>query len=166
MREAATLRVRPDGLRLAVVTLADLTTRQKEEIVALCSRAFAEEDFGTLFELVSGSTHILAWLERRLVGHALFGERRLQPEGLPELRTAYVDAVATDPELQGRGIGSAVMERLAASIRDFEFGGLSTERPSFYARLGWERWPGPLAVRGPDGIVETPDDIVMILRTP
>ena len=42
----------------------------------------------------------------------------------------------------------------------------STRRASFYARLGWERWRGPTAMRADDGLVPTPDDTVMILRTP
>lgn len=51
-------------------------------------------------------------------------------------------------------------------IQGFDLGGLSTPRVAFYARLGWERWRGPTAVQAKDGIVPTPDDTVMIWRTP
>jgi hypothetical protein len=60
--------------------------------------------------------------------------------------------------------------RLATEIAGFELGALSTERHAFYARLGWEIWQGPLAVRTPAGLELTafddPNDRVMILRTP
>jgi aminoglycoside 2'-N-acetyltransferase I len=48
-----------------------------------------------------------------------------------------------------------------------ELGVLSTGRPLFYQRLGWEMWEGPTWVRTPIGSVRTPDDDggIMILRT-
>ena len=92
--------------------------------------------------------------------------RALQPGELRPLRTAYVEAVATAPPHQGRGYGSAVMRRLAAAIGDYELGGLSTGRFSFYERLGWERWPGPLAIRTQHGLLHTPGERVLILRLP
>ena len=40
-------------------------------------------------------------------------------------------------------------------------------RPSFYRRLGWEPWIGPLAIRSEQGLDPTPDDeCVLILRLP
>src|SRR5947199_10063100 len=91
--------------------------------------------------------------------------RWLQPEGLPLLRTAYIDAVATLPADQGQGIGSTVMRHLATVIADFEIACLQTERVSFYARLGWEVWRGPLAGRRATELLPTPDQKgVMILR--
>jgi hypothetical protein len=91
--------------------------------------------------------------------------RWLQPEGLGLLKTAYVDAVATSPECQGQGYGSAVMRALAAGLDDYEIACLETDGPSFYERLGWELWRGPLAGRGENGLVPTPDQTgVMVLR--
>jgi aminoglycoside 2'-N-acetyltransferase I len=93
--------------------------------------------------------------------------RWLQPEGLPLLRTAYVDAVATSPAQQGRGVGSAVMRRLASAVTDYDIACLATERVGFYERLGWVEWPGPLAGRSDDGLIPTPEQRgVMILRLP
>ena len=89
----------------------------------------------------------------------------LQPEGLPLLRTAYVDALATLPAYQGQGIGSTLMRHLATVIADFELACLETERVSFYARLGWEVWRGPLAGRRATELLPTPEQKgIMILR--
>jgi aminoglycoside 2'-N-acetyltransferase I len=99
------------------------------------------------------------------VGHAAVTPRRLQPEGLPLLRTAYVDAVSTLPAYQGQGIGGKVMRHLAALLTDFEIACLETERASFYARVGWEEWRGPLAGRRVNELLPTPDQKgIMILR--
>lgn len=152
-------------LDLTVCQAAALTVGEREEIVALCTRAF-DEDFAGRFDLVPPDAgHVLARLEGRLVGHACWTTRWLQPPGQPPLHSFYVGAVATEPAAQGRGIGSAVMRRLAAETRDFALGGLSTTRASFYARLGWESWRGPTAVRTAAGLVPTPGKAVMILRT-
>lgn len=83
------------------------------------------------------------------------------------MRTAYVDAVSTLPEHQGRGYGSAVMRHLGANIDDYEIGCLETDRIGFYGRLGWEVWRGPLAGRSETGLIPTPDQKgVMVLRLP
>ena len=131
--------------------------------------AHDEEDFRNLFTryLQPDALHILASSAEGLVGHASVTTRWLQPEGLPLLRTAYVDAVATSPAQQGRGIGSAVMRRLASAVTDFDIACLETERVGFYERLGWVEWPGPLAGRSDDGLIPTPEQRgVMILRLP
>ncbi len=150
---------------LTVRATADLTLAERDHIVALCTRAF-EQDFADLFDFVTNSMHVLAYRENRLIGHACWTTRWLQPDGHPALRTAYVDAVAIDPADQGQGIGSAVMRRVADEARDFALNALSsTQAVGFYERLGWERWRGPTAVRTPQGVVPTPEDTVLILRT-
>ena len=84
------------------------------------------------------------------------------------LRTAYVDAVATLPAYQGQGYGSALLRRLAREAAgEWEIACLETERASFYERLGWEVWRGPLAGRSDGGLVPTPEQTgIMILRLP
>jgi aminoglycoside 2'-N-acetyltransferase I len=149
---------------LTVLPTRDLTAATKQTIVALCTRAFAR-DFGNLFDFVTDSMHVLAHTDGTLIGHACWAPRFLEPVGIGPLRTAYVDAVATEPAYQGRGIGSAVIRRADEEIQAYPLGGLSTPRVSFYARLGWERWRGPAAVRAASGLLPTPDDTVMILRT-
>ena len=84
------------------------------------------------------------------------------------LRTAYVEAVATDVDYQRQGYATQVMQRLQAEIVDYELGGLS-ENPDvrhWYAQLGWESWQGPLSIRSEQGCIATPDEHCMILRLP
>lgn len=119
-----------------------------------------------MFRLLPGSTHILVRVEGDLASHACWVTRWLQPEGLRALRTAYVEAVATDPSHQGKGLGSFVMMRLAEKIGGYELGALSPARVSFYERLGWEMWRGPTAIRTRGGLLPTPGEEVMVLRTP
>jgi aminoglycoside 2'-N-acetyltransferase I len=77
--------------------------------------------------------------------------------------------VATWPEHEGRGYGSAAMREASEIIRDrYELGALATGRHAFYERLGWERWRGLTYVREVDGLARTPadDDAILVLRTP
>jgi aminoglycoside 2'-N-acetyltransferase I len=103
-----------------------------------------------------------------IVGHASVVPRTLHAGGLP-LRTGYVEAVATAPAWQGRGVGSAVMREIGAVIAErYELGALGTGAHHFYERLGWTIWQGPSSVRTASGDRPTPDDdgYVMVLRTP
>lgn len=152
-----------ESIDLTVCIVGALGGVERAAIVALCSGAFGE-DFSSLFTLVPPTTmHIRAFSGSRLVGHDCWTPRLLQPGPLPLLHTAYVDAVATDPVDQGRGIGSAVLTRLADETTDYQLRALSTARVSFYTRLGWQRWRGRVAVRTAEGLLDTPDDTVMVL---
>lgn len=145
----------------------ELDGHTRNAIVNLCVTAHAEEDFKNLFSYVSsGGWHFLAFEDNQLVSHAMVTTRWLQPEGHPVLKTAYVDAVATLPSAQGRGWGSTVMRELAKSIdREYVIGCLETQRTGFYERLGWDVWRGPLAGRGEQGLIPTPEQRgIMILR--
>jgi aminoglycoside 2'-N-acetyltransferase I len=143
-----------------------LNADTRAAVVHVCRIAHQKDDFLHLFSYIpSGGIHVLAYREQELAGHAVVTTRWLQPEGLPVLRTAYVDAVATLPAYQGQGIGSAVMRHLASVITDFEIACLETDRVSFYAQLGWEEWRGPLAGRRGSELLPTPHQKgVMILR--
>jgi GNAT superfamily N-acetyltransferase len=135
-------------------------------VVRLCIDAHQEEDFENLFSyLPPEGLHVLAYLDERLVGHAVVTIRWLQVGDGPLLRTAYVDAVATSPTHQGQGIGSAVLRHLASVVDDCDIACLETDRVGFYERLGWEEWRGSLGGRSADGVVPTPDQTgIMILR--
>jgi GNAT superfamily N-acetyltransferase len=151
-----------------VVSAAALGGHARAEIISLCEVAY-QEDFGRLFEDLPGSIHVLARDRRgRLVSHAEWVPRWLQPAGGASLRTAYVEAVATVPDRQRRGLATTVLRRLAAELiadAQWELGALSPSVPDLYARLGWEPWRGPLAIRRDGGLDPTPpDEQVMILR--
>ncbi|CAG0942892.1 Aminoglycoside 2'-N-acetyltransferase [Anaerolineae bacterium] len=151
-----------DTLALTVVDGRDLSNADRIAVIALCSRAF-ETDFAPLFNTFCEPTHVLAKLDGVLVSHALWVTRWLQAGSGPLLRTAFVEAVATDPAYQGRGYATQVMQTVQAALIDYDLAGLSTGRPGFYARLGWQSWRGPLFVRTEVGLLATPTDSVMIL---
>ena len=126
--------------------------------------AFTESDW----DHALGGMHFLLERDGRLLSHAAVVKRELRVGERP-LRTGYVEAVATDPRLQGRGLGTAVMRVASDHIHaGFELGALGTGAHRFYERLGWERWRGPTSVRAPEGVRRTPDEdgFILILRTP
>jgi aminoglycoside 2'-N-acetyltransferase I len=156
-----------------VVRSADLAAGRVEGLRALLLRAFGgdfgEDDWGHAL----GGWHVVVTGETgetgragSPVGHAALVERALEV-GERWFRAGYVEAVATEPALQGRGIGSAAMGAIGQLLRDgFDLGALSTGRPGFYERLGWVRWQGPTFVRRGADLVRTADedDGIMVLR--
>ena len=155
-----------DSIIVTSARTEELNEATRTAIIQVCRAAHQEDSFLHLFTYIpSGGIHVLAYREQELVGHAVVTTRWLQPEGLPLLRTAYVDAVATLPAYQGQGIGSQVMRQLASVIPDYEIACLETDRVSFYTRLGWEEWQGPLAGRRASELLPTPGQTgIMILR--
>jgi aminoglycoside 2'-N-acetyltransferase I len=153
-------------LQLEVISGDLLPPQIRSEVTALCTRAF-EEDFYSLMATFHGAVHVLGRLGPKLVTHALWVTRWLQVGTNPVLRTAYIEAVATEKAYRNRGFATAVMKRVANEIRDFDLGGLSPFSVAFYERLGWERWRGPLFIRTDAGLVPSPaDEEVMVLRLP
>jgi aminoglycoside 2'-N-acetyltransferase I len=116
----------------------ELDEATRSAVIRLCIDAHQEEDFRNLFSyLPPDGLHVLADLGGELVGHAVVTTRWLQPLDLPLLRTAYVDAVATSPAQQRRGVGSAVMSHLASVVVDFDVACLDrSECPSTNAWAG------------------------------
>jgi aminoglycoside 2'-N-acetyltransferase I len=149
-----------------VARTEDLNPTTRSAIIDVCTAAHQGADFRRLFSYIpTGGRHFLAYCGEELVSHAVVTTRWLQPEGRPLLKTAYVDAVATLPAYQGRGYGTLVMQQLANNIADYELACLETDRPVFYARLGWEAWRGLLAGRKEGELTPTPDqEGIMILR--
>jgi len=156
-----------ETLHIQVAKADDLHEGERAALIQLCTAAY-EEDFPHLFTSLPGSVHAIGRLREEIVAHAAWVTRWLQPAGHPPLRTAYVEAVATAPQYQGRGFGRAVMRELQTQIQDFDLGALSPSDAKFYERLGWEMWQGPLAIRTASGGLEAspPEEEVMILRLP
>ena len=165
------------ALQLFLLPTSKVTPARLRDVRALMDEAFgtgdeafADEDW----EHALGGLHAILVDGGAIVSHASVVERELQIAGRA-VRTGYVEAVATRPGLEGQGHGSRVMEAIDEYIRaTFELGALGTGRHSFYQRLGWETWQGPLFVRargegdaGPP-LVRTPDDegYLLVLRTP
>jgi aminoglycoside 2'-N-acetyltransferase I len=107
-----------------------------------------------------GGMHTIVWQADAIVGHASVIQRRLIHRGTP-LRTGYVEGVGVHPSLQGRGIGSQMMDELETIIAGgYEVGalGASDAAVDFYTHRGWVPWRGRSFALTPDGIVRTPDE--------
>ena len=88
----------------------------RKEIVSLCNRAY-EKDMQTLLETFLDATHVLGYYNDLFVCHALWVTRDLQVGTNPILRTAYVEAVATEAEYRHRGFASSVMKYLVMKFK-------------------------------------------------
>lgn len=155
------------AVQLLTVCSHVMTSTQSEDVIALCSDVF-DLDYRYYMNLCLDRVHVLAYADDRLVGHALWLDRRIRIGGGPWQLAAYIEGVATHPDYRGRGVGSAVLRRIGQEIAGYAFGALSPAVPEWYARLGWVRWRGPLLIEK-DGVVEAtadPDELVMVYRTP
>jgi aminoglycoside 2'-N-acetyltransferase I len=154
--------LRTDGLTTSEVTA--LRRLMEEAFGPDEDERFREQDW----QHALGGIHFVLELDGGIASHAAVVERTLHIAGRP-VRTGYVEAVATMPEFQGRGLGTEVMQAAGGHIQEqFELGALGTGEQPFYERLGWEIWRGPTSVRAPSGEVPTPDEdgYIMVLRTP
>jgi aminoglycoside 2'-N-acetyltransferase I len=161
------------GPELAIrrVATGHLTEAESAEIRALLRDAFAGDGEGFTdedWEHAQGGAHFLVEEAGSVIAHAAVVERELHVDGRP-FRSGYVEAVATQRDRQRQGHGTRLMEAVHDHIRaTYQLGALSAASPAFYARLGWEPWLGPTAVRTPSGDMRTPDDDdgIMVLTTP
>ena len=158
------------AIAVSVRATEDLSVTERERIAELCNAANDTDAFRDLFVVYvrSGGRHVLGFdHDGVLASHAVVTTRWVQPRGHPPQRTAFVDAVATDPARQHVGLATEVMRRLGREIDDFALGCLQTDRRGFYERVGWELWHGPLAGRRDGELVPTPHQQgVMVLRLP
>jgi aminoglycoside 2'-N-acetyltransferase I len=151
-------------LTVEVKPLASLSQIEYNQVISLCSQAY-EEDFGPYLISFDKPTHVLGKLGEKLVSHALWITRWLQIENGLTLRTAYVEAVATEASYRCLGYASLVMQQLAEEIQKFDLGALSPAETSLYTHLGWEYWQSPLFARRGSEWIRVPGENAMILRT-
>ena len=138
----------------------------RKDIVSLCDRAY-EKDMQPILETFVDATHVLGYYNDLLVCHALWVTRYLQAETNPMMRTAYVEAVATEAKYRNRGFASAVMKHLVGEVQEYDLAALSPFSVEYYQRLGWELWHGPLFIRTKHNLVPSLDEEeVMIFRLP
>jgi aminoglycoside 2'-N-acetyltransferase I len=152
------------------VPTGELRPTEVAALRELFDAAGADEDGFTDddWDHAARGVHFVAEEGDVIVSHASVIERRLQT-GQHDLATGYVEAVATRPSHQGRGLGTLVMRAVGKYIdATFQLGALSTGRQAFYERLGWVVWRGPTAVRTPGGLVRTSeeDGNVLVRLTP
>jgi aminoglycoside 2'-N-acetyltransferase I len=154
------------SLRVPVVdTMTRLSADEATDVRSLMDAAFGERFDDHDFAHALGGTHLVIREGARIVSHAAVVRRRLCV-GESELSCGYLEAVATLPALQGRGLGRLVVAAANEVIGEqFEVGALSTGSPRFYEHLGWRGWRGPAHVVVGGEWVRTPDedDGVMVL---
>lgn len=160
-------------LTIRRVPTAELTASEIARLRELLAAAFNDPNPDERFseddwQHALGGLHFVGEEDGRIVGHASVVERDIRIGGVP-LRTGYVEAVATEPSLQGHGIGTALMREVNQHLAegDYELGALGTGSQGFYERLGWSIWRGPSSVRTADGEQPTPeeDGYILVLRT-
>ena len=147
-------------------TTAEIPPRLLEQVHDLVLESFGASYTDHDWANALGGWHVVV-TEGLVVAHAAVVLRVLHV-GAREVRTGYVEAVATRLGHEGRGLGSLALREVATIIgAEAELGALSTGRHTFYERLSWERWRGPTFVRRASGDERTPeeDDGVMVLRT-
>ena len=157
--------------RIVIAQTDELEHLRLADLTELCAAAFAELP-ETVWTGKGPGLHVMAVDGGRVVGHAMIVDRaiHLGDDADVSLDVGYVELVATWPDVQGQGHGTAVMRRVGEIIgQEYALGALSTRSNGFYARLGWETWRGPTAVRTADGQrvrSAAEDGHVMVLRTP
>ena len=121
----------------------------------LWRRAFGDRFSDDDADHAYGGVHVLARDGDRLIGHASAVPRRIRFGDQPWRTVGYVEAVATDPERQGEGVGRRTMRTLHQEISlRWPVALLSTGRATgFYELLGWEQWRGPSYTQTADGVV-------------
>lgn len=152
-------------LSISVRPSDQLSHADQAEILALCGLAYDEDAAPWLTTLVD-PVHVIGRIDGRIVSHAAWVERWLKPSNLGRLRAAYIEAVATMPDAQGRGHAAQIMMALTPLLGEFDIAALSPSDPAFYARLGWELWQGELSVRTVSGVIASPHEVAMIFRLP
>jgi GNAT superfamily N-acetyltransferase len=141
-----------------------LPSALRRKILSLCAAAY-DEDLSPYFEWIGPGVHLCACQDDALVSHLMIVERALQPGSVTPLRTGYVELVATHPAWQGQGLATGLLRAAEPQLDRFDLAALSPSSASFYERLGWEPWRGPLFVRRDGTLQATPDEEVMIRRT-
>lgn len=141
---------------------ADLSAIRRLMDAAFGDR-FSEEDWK---HALGGRHFFIRDYEGIIVSHAAVVGRTLETGG-HHFSSGYVEAVATQPEFQGRGLATTIMGAVAEFIRGrFELGALSGD-PAFYQRLGWSRWRGATWCRDGERLTRTDDEDggVLVLLT-
>jgi aminoglycoside 2'-N-acetyltransferase I len=160
-------------LELRRLASDELTDDEVARLRELMADAFAGDEHGGFadedWQHALGGAHFILEEDGVIVSHAAVVTRELRVAGVP-LRTAYVEAVATEPGRQGHGLGTQVMRAVGDFIDagDWQLAALGTGSHGFYERLGWRTWRGPSSVRTTATEMATPDDdsYIMVRTTP
>jgi aminoglycoside 2'-N-acetyltransferase I len=140
---------------VAVIESDEADAATREALRRLWDRAFGDRFDDNAADHAYGGVHVVVRDGDHLIGHASAVPRLVRFGDQPWRTVGYVEAVSTDPERQGEGVGRLAMERLHEALESrWAMALLSTGRATpFYELLGWERWIGPTYVQTKAGVV-------------
>ncbi len=133
----------PSGPEIQFLSLSDFESRTHHAQIRMLLDAAFEGDFSDAdWQNSCGGWRILGFQGGRLVAHAALVGRSMLVDGqLAEV--GYAEAIAVDPDYQGRGIGLRLIPAVnQLATAHFELSMLSTNEHEFYARTGWTRFTG------------------------
>lgn len=152
--------------QVSVFTTSTAPAGALERVRRLVDESFDGDFSDADWDHALGGWHVLVTEGGNAIAHAAVVPRTIE-FGQRPFHAGYMEAVVTAPSNQRAGIGSMVTtEAVTVVRREFDVGVLSTDRHSFYERLGWERWCGPTFVHRDGQRVRTQDedDGIMVLR--
>jgi aminoglycoside 2'-N-acetyltransferase I len=137
---------------------ADLDPRRASEARRLMDLAFHHFDDHD-WEHALGGEHVLVVEDDELLAHGALVQRRMVL-GERSVRVGYVEAVATHPDHQRRGLATRVMDGLEALAPAYDLLALSASERGvpLYASRGWRQWRGPTHVVTERGLERTEED--------
>ena len=152
--------LKPHFLQCAACALSPL---QRRQIASLCLHAFGEDPWSQ-YAFMQQAMHVCLLEGQDMLAHALYTPRELTLDAHPPLKTAYIEYVTTSPARRGQGLASWLLGELVQQLvaQGFELAALAPEDSAFYARQGWQRWPGALQIRQQAQLLATPDDDIML----
>jgi GNAT superfamily N-acetyltransferase len=143
-------------MEIRVVRAADVSPARRREIEQAVADAFGDDDEGLVWD-TQRDWHVMVEEQGQLVSFLGIRERDCTAAGRP-VHVGGVADVVTLPPWRGRGYAAAAL-RCAASFMGNDLGVdlcllvCKEHLVPFYARLGWQRAPGPLAIDQPSGKV-------------
>jgi aminoglycoside 2'-N-acetyltransferase I len=166
-----------DELFFIIKRINELSEKERKDIIDIGSKAH-NKDISDLWNYIIDadkqskftSISIMGYDNKYLVSHAIIGERLIFYDNnknldnnfsnFIKLRTAYVDAVFTNPIFQNKGYAKILMKKVLEVIYDYNFdlGALETNYIKLYEYIGFERWNGNLyGIDFSNNIIETPE---------
>jgi aminoglycoside 2'-N-acetyltransferase I len=159
---------KPSNVDVRMMASDDLSDVMRSQLRAMLWQAFPDDFTEHDWEHGLGGVHVVACDGDRPVGHASVIGRTLYI-GDESYLGGYLEAVAVDPAIRGRGIGVSVVQAANEVIaQQYPVAALSTHLHGFYEALGWRRWRGPTYVVAGEVWRRTEDEDagVMVLYPP
>jgi predicted acetyltransferase len=159
--------LKQEKLDIRIKANSELAADEHAEIIALTSQAF-KRDYTPFMEMLVAPTHIIGRYHGQLVSYVSWITRWMQIGKASPIRTAYIEGMATEMGHRNKGFASQVMSTAVDAIKDYDIAALSTGSVSFYTRLGWQLWHGPLYCRKENELIAMPGEqgCVMVYALP